>query len=250
MTMRTVVVSAGRPERVPIMAKVCDLPLRWYVPEAERSAYDAAGATDVVSVPGGLPNVSRARNQAIDEAEADGVDTLVFVDDDVKQWRHVHWHEGTRARTQPVPLSFVALHVLGCLEGTPYHLGGVAPTKNWLYACSGPRVKYAANMSDATLVLRLPSPVRYDPDTDSIQDQDFVLQHIVHHGGIVRDDLVLLDWDMRKLPGGYQHTDREFLDLQAETVIRHKWGRYLRPAKSGWRVDWKQVFAEHGRPPE
>lgn len=246
---RAVVVSANRPGNVAKMQALAHpTPLTWYVPADQEDDYRRAGA-ETYPVAGPLPNVSRARNLAIERATEDGIEYLVLLDDDLKGWRLVTWHEGTKARTERIGLEQVVLHVVDLMMDTEFHLGGVAPADNWLYVCGGPRVKYAGNVCGATVVIRLPTPVRYDPDTDSVEDLDFAMQHIREHGGLVRDDLILMGHDMRGAEGGFQSVDRSYLDLQAEAVIYCKWPAYVRGPKKGgtWmRVDWKKLHADYG----
>jgi hypothetical protein len=219
----------------------------WVVPKGQAADYRFQGATTCIEVRGSRPNICGSRNAVLDIAFQQNRPAVVFLDDDTKNLRYVYEYEGTHAKQEKVTVAFAVEHLLRCMDEHPNaKLGGIGPTANWLYVCGGERIKTRAFIqSNFALVKR--THLRYDSDLELSEDYDYCIQHLETYGSIVRDDLILGDYQKRTNAGGLQSlANREAADIASRARLHRRWPEYVTwpHPKAGTRevlVKWKKV---------
>lgn len=218
--LATAIISAGRPENVPAMARHAQgLRPVWLVPRADVTAYRRAGASRVEGVPGGLVG---ARNRALDIAAAAGAWCLQL-DDDLRAVRQV---TGEGARPGRVTLAHAAGQVAATMDATGARLGGVAPTANAYFSR---RTVTPWGFVIGSLCVLVPGPERFDARLPLKEDWDMTCQHLAAYGHVARRDDLLADFRHYSASGGCTRYRTGAREDAAVSLLLQRWPGHLRP---------------------
>lgn len=220
--MRLAVISHSRPECVERMEALAGGPLTWAVPSTQTDDYHEAGAQLLLPYEyERFPDACGVRNALLDAYLPDG--PVLITDDDCRQLR---WWDGSEMSN--VTLAWVADYVLGRMDLTNVHLGGISNAANPFWTKNGPAWRTTGFLKWLFVVDR--TTLRFDPGTEASEDYDYVLQHHVVYGAIAQADHVYGDYKEKTNGGGYQVLPtEERLEMQrhARKVVRGKFPQYV-----------------------
>lgn len=225
------VISSGRPLNVaPMTALLTDPdspgPVTWVVPADQARTYTEAGARSVIGVddpPPGASPLSRARNTALDHAEAAG-HLCCQVDDDLRALYRLT-ADRTRAPAQwPTVRQALAAALTG--DQAPY-LAGIAPTSNPL---SARHTQTDWGFVIGSLCLTRPgSGVRFDETLPLKEDYDYTCRHLEAHGRIARLNWLFADMAHYTNRGGAVAYRTAALEARTAARLLERWPDYLKP---------------------
>jgi hypothetical protein len=214
------VFSARRPQTVETM-QTFEPNITWYVcDEQDAEDYAEAGAA-AVKVSGAL---CPSRNAVIEDAQANGHWTLMLSDDMTSLKRAV---TPNNKDAYEITLAEACQSIRSIMEASKAKLGGVAPTSNAFYFHPSKVISYKAFiLGDFCLVSD--TALRFDEGLLLKEDYDYTLQHIKHHGLVVRANDILANFIHRSNSGGavrYRTRERE---QEAIAHLKGKWGKRIR----------------------
>ncbi len=210
------VISSGRTQNVGQTQALIG-PATWFVPNAEKHAYNLAGASETVSA---LELVA-GRNKALEAAFRLNAPCLQ-VDDDVKKIERIFG----KKKKEEITIQDAVTTLLDHLTSSPFKLAGMAPTNNPYFFNPEKPIKTAAFVI-GSFSLILPTELRYDPVMRLKEDYDFTCQHFAKYGGVIRDDSLSLDFAHYTNKGGCQNYRTAELEFSAIIRLRSKWGRWI-----------------------
>ena len=206
------VISARRPDNVPLMEERIGAGLVWYVAEGDGPAYEDAGADSVIEA----GPLCRARNMAIDDAQAQQLPCVQMSDD----FRRVKRKQLPSESVVEITAQEAADEIWTQMAGLGARLGGCSPTANPYFAHVD--VKLAGFVVGDFIVVG-DTDLRFDESMSLKEDYDYTAQHLARYGLVARCDLVLAEFAHRSNAGGavaYRTADLE------RQMIRHlmkKW---------------------------
>lgn len=185
------VISAGRPQNVPHMDSLIDVPHTWVVPHDQIEDYRYAGAEDVVGTSSSQD--THQRNFALDIA---GSRYCVQMDDDLKKLRYcIPGQKG-----EPITVSLAIGMMMQMLEECDAYYAGVAPTDNAYFTRVA--VNTRGFIRSAFTVYRPGSNLRYDHQFRLKGDYDLTCQHLAKYGRVARVDGLLASFAFGQGAGG------------------------------------------------
>jgi hypothetical protein len=228
---RIAVISAARPDNVPVMLKHLAKSrheVAWFVGADDRREYEAAGARNVFAS-GGL---IAARNAALDWAD-EGDSTCVQVSDDLVD---VSEFDAATRKAKPWSLR-AAIDVLVENANTAgARLAGIPPTANAFYASR--EVKAAAFCIGDLFACRR-TPLRFSHEVPTKEDYDWTCKHLSTHGAVARCDWILAKfrhydgYRLGKRPpagvGGNQALRTIEFEQQAADALMRRWPHWIKP---------------------
>ena len=181
--------SASRIAQVePMLAALRPLVPTWYVPAVQADAYTMAGAK-VRAVNGVLPMKPKQLNAALDDGFAEGR-IVVTMDDDFVSASQRADIDG-KIVAERVPLAMVIRTLVGYLEDSDLSLcingfmGNITWTKD---------TPVEWGMGIGQLMAHKPSNLRFDELLNDTEDLDFMIQHHLTFGGLVRARRFITDF--------------------------------------------------------
>lgn len=173
--------SASRANQVPIMLEALKpFTPTWYVPASQAQEYEDAGAK-IRSVEGTMPMKTKQLNAALDDGFAEGR-MVVTMDDDFRKATSRDWDVEGFVVVE-VPLTYVLKDLVTTLEGSNKMLALNGHIQNMRWSRPNP-AKWG--MGSGGMVAHKPSPLRYDEKMNDTEDLDYVIQHHLIYGGLVK----------------------------------------------------------------
>jgi len=213
------VVSAGRPQNVPVMEEKIG-PATWYVPLDELAAYmNAATRSRVEPVTEPFP---ACRNVAISEGTERDL-TTVQLDDDLRKFRLVL---GGQAIDTTADVAIQEL--LETVALSDFKLGGVAPTSNPFFSNEAKPVSSHLFVPSACIAVK-PNCLTFDPSMPLKADYDYTIRQWMTYGGVCRLNLVLPEFAYATNPGGCNLYRTPALVEQANRTLIGRYPKYVRP---------------------
>lgn len=183
--------SANRPQNVPEMQEhLYPYTPTWYVPEDNVQDYSNAGADYVVGVEGNVPMKPLQLNAAIDDGHKDGL-TVVTLDDDFISGKKIYDTDEGKRRANKISLNQILDEIGREFVDHPAKLAGCMFTTNAMFASHGHR---DFGWVSGALYFHKPNPLRFDTDMVMNEDLDYVINHHVTHGIVMRWQHFLLDF--------------------------------------------------------
>lgn len=220
------VTSANRPQNVAsIEAALAPIRPLWFVPYSQAEDYVAAGA-DVVSVEGELPMKPKQLNAALAYGWGQGK-IVATMDDDYVSTKRVYLDSG-KTRTRDVTLPDFIVQVFAEFMEHPAKVAGVTTNLNPLWA-SESSTDYG--MITGQILFHKPNDVRFDESLPMMEDLDYVINHHVTHGRVMKVRRYVQEFHMMGRneksdathTGGYaQLRNAERLALAVE-IMNHKY---------------------------
>lgn len=207
-TLRTAVVSAGRPASIERMtALLAGLDPTWFVPAAELADYQyvATGLGIPFSAfavePGEGEQLAVQRNAVLEWA---GDDTAVQFNDDLAPSKRTRtgFTFTTDGDTEKVITAAEAVALIcDAMDQVGARFGGCAPTTNKFFYSAG-RPIGTKHFIMAQLMVIDPTDLRFDTTFGTKEDYDFGLQHLYRFGTVARADGVLGNFKHFETRGG------------------------------------------------
>jgi hypothetical protein len=212
------VISARRPENVPLMQERTGVNLTWYVTEGDVQDYEAAGASDVVV--GGA--ISESRNKAIDDAQQLGK-PCVELSDDFKRVRRKEVNEVVDLTVQQA-----ADEIWAEMNNLGARLGGCAPTSNAYWSDTNKPVNLTGFVVGDFIVIHPETPLRFDETMTLKEDYDYTAQQLRAHKLVARCDLILAEFAHRSNKGGAVAYRTPAKEREMILHLMHKWPNKFR----------------------
>lgn len=212
------VISAGRPDSVARMTELVG-PATWYVPEAEREAYEVRGAKTRPD----SGSLCAARNRALEEAFGARV-PCVQLSDDLKALRVLRVRDGKKTAEETTFDAVVQTLEEETFKASAY-LGGGAPTANPFYASE----RTATNLFIlGDLMFVRPTPLRFDTGLQLKEDYDYTCQHYAEYGAVARVGWIIPDFAHRTNAGGAVAFRTAELEQETIAKLKGKWPGWIR----------------------
>ena len=210
------VISHRRPQNVSRVQTLVDGQLSWIVgDEKDKADY---GENAII---GG--KLTPSRNLALIRAFKDGK-PCIQISDDPKKFKQVLFMEDGSKQVRDISFVEAAKLMLDRLKDSPFKLAGIAPTAN----------PYFSNRSISTrhfvigdFICVMPSEIRFDQAMTLKEDYDFTLQHIRNHGGVIRNDDILCEFEHYKNAGGAVSIRNTAEEQKNISHLKQKWGRVI-----------------------
>lgn len=206
------VISAGRPEQVPLMHDQIGSEVSWIVPYDEWEGYEIRGANSIYGDEGN--NVSAARNVALEAAFEQDLPCLMLDDDLIDSNVYIEPNS-----LEKIHFNQAALLLEAALDSTDFKLAATTHVTNPLFLKHGISIKSTIN---GGCLLVKPNPLRFEESIRLSEDVDYALQHIVRYGGAVRSNDVVLRFK-RRAPGGVQSYRNEEERNKSVEQLMHRW---------------------------
>ena len=227
-----VILSHGRPQNVKPMQDIVG-DASWVIDKEEFTDYKNAGAKNCID--GGTPLV-HARNMALKESFKNDND-CIMLDDDMTNIYQIEIIDGKPTKT-PITFETAVKDMQKYLKETKLKLAGTSPLTNvFWYNIKNP-IKFDVDFANFFYIK--PNNVRFDENLVERHDHDFVLHHIVKHGGAISIQYIITkfrwqqfdDEKMRynKQSGGMTKS----LESKKHSYyyLKKKWGNRLRDHKT------------------
>jgi len=212
------IISAGRPQNVPAMDALVDVPHSWIVPKGQESDYLYAGAEKVWGTPS--TQDTHQRNAALDVA---GSRWCVQLDDDLKKLRYCVPGE----KGEPIAISTaIAMMMQMCVETDAYY-AGIAPTDNAYFTRTA--VNTTGFIRSAFTVYRPGSGLRYDHQFPVKGDYDLTCQHLQKYGRVCRVDGLLGSFAYEQGSGGCVAYRTSEMEQDVIQKLMAKWPGVITP---------------------
>lgn len=195
--------SASRIAQVePMLAALRPLVPTWYVPAVQADAYEMAGAK-VRAVDGVLPMKPKQLNAALDDGFAEGR-IVVTMDDDFRKAESRDWST-EEFKVVTVPLPYIIKDMVTALEQSSKMLCLNGFVGNLRFSRPKPG---RWGMGSGQFMAHKPNSVRFDETMNDTEDLDYVVQHHLAHGGLVKMmryhcDFHVASSNSRNYEGGY-----------------------------------------------
>ena len=230
------IISAGRPQNVPLMDAQVDVPHTWVVPHDQIEDYRYAGAENVIGT--ASKQDTHQRNYALDVA---GQRFCVQLDDDLKKLRYVV----PGGQPEPIKISTAIGMMMSMMLEVNAFYAGVAPTDNAYFT----RVAVNTNgfIRSAFTVYRPNSGLRYDHQFPLKGDYDLTCQHLAKYGRVCRVDGLLASFAYGQGSGGCVSYRTPQMERDVIAKLMAKWPGIIQPSPRGdteVRLRWKAPVDE------
>lgn len=214
--------SANRSQNVSkIEEALGDIEPLWFVPEKCAEDYHKAGAKNIVPVVCDFPT-KPSKTKQLNEALEYGYksnDIVVTMDDDYHSSFEV-FHEEDKKKKRNKPLHELIKEMTCRLQKSQYNLAGIDMTTNLFFKNN---VYQEHGMVSGQILFHKPNKIRFDEKLDFLEDLDYVINHHINYGGILRYNYYVIDFHIfgrsekenLKYEGGY----KEFRNLNKQTEI-------------------------------
>lgn len=217
--MLVAIISAGRPQNVPLMERhLQGVPHVWVVPEGQQDDYRYAGAQEVAQT--FSTQDTHQRNYALDIA---GYRYCIQTDDDLKRLQFV------MPGGKPSPISMSdAIEVLveACKVNDAFY-AGIAPTDNAYFTRQ--MFNLSGFIRSALTCYRPGSGLRYDHQFPLKGDYDLTLQHLSKYGRVARVDSLLGSFAYGQGSGGCVAYRTPELEQTVIERLMAKWPENITP---------------------
>jgi hypothetical protein len=212
------IISAGRPQNVPAMDALVDLPHVWIVPQGQAEDYRYAGADKVMETPS--TQDTHQRNFALDVA---GSRWCVQMDDDLQKLRYCVPGE----KGQPITVSLAIGMMVAAAEDLGAFYAGIAPTDNAYFTRTA--FNTTGFIRSAFTVYRPGSQLRYDHQFPLKGDYDLTCQHLAKYGRVARVDGLLGSFKFGQGSGGCVAYRTPVLEEMVIGKLMAKWPGIITP---------------------
>ena len=215
--------SASRAKQVPIMLEALKpLTPTWYVPVSQVQEYEDAGAK-ARAVEGTMPMKTKQLNAALDDGFAEGR-IVITMDDDFRKAQSVDW-DAKRFKVVTVPLPYVLKEMVGALEQANKMLCINGFVGNLRFARPKPG---RWGMGSGQLMAHKPGIVRFDEEMNDTEDLDYIVQHHLVYGGLVKMmkyhcNFHTAKGKSRNYEGGYEGHRTDETVLSTVVYLREKY---------------------------
>lgn len=214
------VISAGRPQNVPLMEGHLEgIPHQWVVPAGQEGDYEYAGAPSVTGVHS--TQDTHQRNHAL--RIAGPLRYCIQIDDDL---RALHFVIPSQAKRPCTMQEAIDLLIKACEVNDAYY-AGVAPTDNAYFTRS--MFNLSGFIRSALTAYRPGSGLFYDDQFPLKGDYDLTLQHLTKFGKVARVDSLLASFRYGQGSGGCVAYRTPALEQEVIEKLMAKWPDNINP---------------------
>lgn len=179
----------------------------WFVPRDQKKAYFDAGAVNIVEVNGSLPMKAKQCNAAIDYA----ADIIVTMDDDF-----VSASIANDRKSQKYSLMELLKSAKQEFLRSEFKLAGFSSSSNPFFTDPNKPISHHGMITGQCLLHKFDSKIRFDENVKMLEDLEFIINHHVTYGGVLKLNHHLVKFKMNENPGGYQGWRTQ--EMQQETI--------------------------------
>ena len=227
-----VILSHGRPQYVKPMQDIVGN-ATWVITKEEFTDYKNAGAKNCID--GGTPLV-HARNVAMNEAFKNDND-CIMLDDDMTNIYQIEIINGKNTKT-PIKFQTAVKHMQNYLKETKFKLAGTSPLTNVFWYNMKNPIKFDVDFANFFYIK--PNNVMFDENLVQRHDHDFVLHHIVEHGGAISIQYIITQFRWQQFNDGLNKFNKQIGGMnkslegqkRSYNYLKKKWGNKLRDHKT------------------
>jgi hypothetical protein len=199
--------SANRPFNVERMnAALSGCEFFWFVPKSQLSEYKSSGAKNIIGVSGKIPMKSKQLNAALRYGYSRGYEYVATMDDDYNRSLLMLDPENKNAKRQislPEAIDILSKE----LKDSKFFMAGMCFSTNPFFS---PYVTKYYGLLTGQLNVHKKNKIFYDEDVRyGSVDLDMCIQQHITHGGVVKVNRVLCDFDMlgrtKSIVGGFEN---------------------------------------------